>query len=285
VAAIDVVVVAHNSGALLADCVNRLLRDPGVVALTVVDNASSDGSLAPLAGINDTRLHIERLGRNAGFAVACNRGAALGQSPWLAFVNPDALVAPDSLTRLQGLAESEAGIGLIGADVRDAQGVREAAARRRDPSLLGLLATQFARWPGGGRFASRSLERPVRDETLSTVDATSGALMMLPRQMFRNIGGFDEGFFLHAEDLDLCRRVRSAGGRVVVANDVPVTHVQGMSSRSRPYFVIWHKHRSLWRYLAKHDGLRVWMPRGIVALALLSMRALVQAAAQWFRRR
>ena len=284
-AAIDVVVVAHNSGVLLADCVARLLRNPGVASLVVVDNASSDGSLAALADLNDARLHIEPMGRNAGFAVACNRGAAHGQSPWLAFVNPDALVAPDSLTRLQDLAESDDRIGLIGADVRDAQGVREAAARRRDPSLPGLLATQFARWPGGGRFASRSLERPVRDETLSTVDATSGALMMLPREVFHRIGGFDEGFFLHAEDLDLCRRVRAAGRSVVVANAVPVTHVQGMSSRSRPYFVIWHKHRSLWRYLAKHDGLRAWAPRGIAALALLSIRALAQAAAQLLRQR
>lgn len=284
-AAVDVVVVAHNSGVLLADCVTRLLRDPAVASLAIVDNASSDGSLDALDDIGDARLRIERMGCNAGFAVACNRGATLGQSAWVAFVNPDALLAPDSLTRLQGLAESDARIGLIGADVRDAGGVRESAARRADPSVSRLLATQFARWPGGGLFVAHSLERPVSDEALSSVDATSGALMLVSRQVFQHIGGFDEAFFLHAEDLDLCRRVRASGYRVAVANHVPVTHVQGASSRSRPYFVIWHKHRSLWRYLAKHDRLRAWTPRGLVALALLSLRAIAQAVAQSFRRR
>ena len=169
--------------------------------------------------------------------------------------------------------------------MRDANGTRERAARRRDPSLSRLLTTQLARLPGGASFAASSLELPVRDESLSAVDATSGAVMMLPRALFQAIGGFDEAFFLHAEDLDLCRRVRAAGRRVVVANAVPVVHVQGSSSRARPYFVIWHKHRSLWRYLAKHDGLRAWTPRGWAALWLLAARATVQAVGQVFRRR
>jgi N-acetylglucosaminyl-diphospho-decaprenol L-rhamnosyltransferase len=96
--------------------------------------------------------------------------------------------------------------------------------------------------------------------------------MLMPRSLFQQIGGFDEAFFLHAEDLDLCRRVRDAGRRVAVANHVPVTHVQGTSSRSRPFFVLWHKHRSLWRYFAKHEGVRAWTPRGLVLLAMLGAR-------------
>jgi GT2 family glycosyltransferase len=284
-AAVDVVVVAHDSGPLLADAVARALRDDSVASLTVVDNASTDGSLTALDAIADSRLRIERIGRNAGFAVGCNHGARIGIAPVLAFLNPDALVEPDSLTRMAGIAAADPGIGLLGADVRDVRGMREAAARRRDPSLSRLLATQFARWSGGARFAADGLELVPGDEPLSEVDATSGALMVLPRSVFRSVGGFDEAFFLHAEDLDLCRRVRGSGYRVVVANDVPVEHVQGASSRSRPYFVIWHKHRSLWRYLAKHDGLRAWTPRGVSALLLLALRALAQVAIQAFRPR
>ena len=283
-AAIDVVVVAHDSGALLADCVGRVLRDPAVVTVTVVDNASGDGSLAALEACADPRLRIERMGRNAGFAVACNLGATRGEAPFLVFINPDALVEPDTLSRLGDIAAADADIGLLGADVHDARGARESAARRRDPSLSRLLATQFARWRGG-RLAADGLELAARDEPLSVVDATSGALMLLPRPLFERIRGFDEGYFLHAEDLDLCRRVRRAGYRVVVANRVPIVHVQGVSSRARPYFVIWHKHRSLWRYLAQHDGLRVWAPRGVAVLLLLALRATAQALAQPFKRR
>ena len=89
---------------------------------------------------------------------------------------------------------------------------------------------------------------------LQAVDAVSGALMVLPRTLFDRVGGFDEDYRLHAEDLDLCRRVRDAGATVACANDVRVVPVRGVSSRSRPLFVEWHKHRGLWRYFGKFEA-------------------------------
>ena len=284
-AGVAVVIVAHDSGPLLTQCVRRVLADPACREVFVVDNASRDGAPEAVAALGDARVRIEPMGRNAGFAAACNRGAAISASPWLVFLNPDALIEPDTLSRLRDIAARDDSIGLLGADVRDADGRREAAARRRDPTLARIWATQMARATGSSAWAERGLELSVRDEPLSTVDACSGALMLMPRTLFQRIEGFDEGYFLHAEDLDLCRRVRDAGRRVVVANEVPVTHVQGTSSRGRPFFVIWHKHRSLWRYLAKHDGLRAWTPRGVSALLLLTLRALAQVAIQAFRPR
>ena len=91
-------------------------------------------------------------------------------------------------------------------------------------------------------------------QPLQEVDAVSGALLMVPRALFTRIAGFDEGYRLHAEDLDLCRRARGAGATVAVANDVSVVHVRGVSSRSRPLFVEWHKHRGLWRYFRKFES-------------------------------
>ncbi|MBL0042670.1 MAG: glycosyltransferase family 2 protein [Xanthomonadales bacterium] len=282
---IAVIVVAHDSGPLLAQCVTRVLVDAACREVLVVDNASRDGALDAVAVLDDPRVRIERMGHNAGFAAACNRGAALSASPWLLFLNPDALVEADTLTRLLEIAQRQPDIGLLGADVRDASGQREAAARRRDPTLARLWATQWARLPGGRAWAAHGLELLPRDEALSVVDATSGALMLMPRELFRRIGGFDEGYFLHAEDLDLCRRVRDAGRQVVVANAVPVMHVQGTSSRSRPFFVVWHKHRSLWRYFVKHERLHAWTPRGALLLMMLGARLLLQFGARLIRRR
>ena len=76
---------------------------------------------------------------------------------------------------------------------------------------------------------------------------------MVRRDVFDEIGGFDEGYFLHAEDLDLCRRVRDAGWSVVCANTIRVVHGKGGSSRRRPLFVARHKHRGLWRWFVKFD--------------------------------
>ena len=90
--------------------------------------------------------------------------------------------------------------------------------------------------------------------------------MLLPRDLFVRIGGFDAGYRLHAEDLDLCRRVRQAGATVAIANDIEVLHVRGVSSRRRPLFVEWHKHRGLWRYFRKFDAAR----HGLIAQAAVA---------------
>jgi N-acetylglucosaminyl-diphospho-decaprenol L-rhamnosyltransferase len=89
--------------------------------------------------------------------------------------------------------------------------------------------------------------------SVEIVDAVSGALMMIPRELFQRISGFDEGYFLHCEDIDLCKRVRDMGATVVCANDVRVVHVKGTSSRTRPVFVARHKHRGMWRWFVKFD--------------------------------
>jgi GT2 family glycosyltransferase len=105
------------------------------------------------------------------------------------------------------------------------------------------------------RRGDRSLAiAPDDTQLLQPVEAVSGALMFLSRGLFDRTGGFDEGYRLHAEDLDLCRRVAGAGAVIAVANQVRVTHIRGVSSRSNPWFVEWHKHRGLWRYFSKFEA-------------------------------
>ena len=77
--------------------------------------------------------------------------------------------------------------------------------------------------------------------------------MYMPRAVFEKIGGFDEGYFVHAEDFDLCRRVRDAGYLVACVNAIRVVHGKGGSSRHRPLFVARHKHRGMWRWFTKFD--------------------------------
>lgn len=282
--AVSIVVVAHNSGAMLSECVTRALANAECGELVVVDNASDDGSVAALQRFHDPRLRIQPMQHNAGFAVACNLGATLTSQPWLLFLNPDALLASDTLAQAQVILMAQDRIGVLGADVRDRDGRHESAARRRDPTLARMLYTQLARFPGLARYATRGLELPPRDEALSDVDAVSGAFMLMPRRAFAEIGGFDEGYFLHAEDLDLFRRVRAQGWRVAIANRITITHLQGTSSRSRPWFVIWHKHRSLWRYFVQHEGVRAWTPRGVILAGMLGLRMLGQGVHRAFVR-
>lgn len=248
------IVVSHQSIDTIDDCLTRLRNARGVTQIRVVDNGSVDGTLDVIqrhASV-DPRLHFIGNPDNPGFGVACNDGARDSDADWLVFVNPDGLVEPDALARLLAHAEGVGRDALLGADLVDGQGVRDAAARRRDPDFLAMLT----------RPAARDLSIAADDALLlQPVDAVSGAVMLMPRRLFQAVGGFDPGYRLHAEDLDLCRRVRATGALVAVANDVRIVHVRGVSSRSRPLFVEWHKHRGLARYFGKFEAAR----RGVFA--------------------
>ena len=257
------VVVSHRSASTLDDCLLRLRGAHGVTQIRVVDNASDDDTLEIVQrhALADSRLRFIANPDNPGFAVACNQGAAASDAPWLAFVNPDLRVKPDSLQRLRAHAATLQAPALLGADLLGEDGVRDGAARRRDPDFAGMLSAIL----GSPSTAARLDVAIDATQALQPVQAVSGALMLMPRVLFEGIGGFDEGYRLHAEDLDLCRRARLAGATVAVANDVSVVHVRGVSSRSRPLFVEWHKHRGLWRYFRKFDAGRYgWPTRGLV---------------------
>ncbi|GAB3378948.1 glycosyltransferase family 2 protein [Lysobacter fragariae] len=253
---IAAIVVTHRSAETIDDCLARLRAADGIAAIRVVDNDSDDGTLEIIQrhALAEPRLRFIANPDNPGFSVACNQGeAALPDDAglrWLAFVNPDCLVEVDTLARLREHALAAGGAILLGADLVDDDGLRDSAARRRDPDFAAMLQA-FLR---GSSAAGQLGVDPDDAVDVQQVDAVSGALMLLPRVLFRVLGGFDEKYRLHAEDLDLCRRARDAGASVAVANDVRVLHVRGVSSRSRPVFVEWHKHRGLWRYFRKFEA-------------------------------
>lgn len=291
---IAAVVVSYRSAATIDDCLSRLRAADGVAAIRVVDNASDDGTLDVVQrhALADPRVHFVANPDNPGFAVACNQGVADlagsavatdgaarngADAAWIAFVNPDCLVEPGTLARLRELASAR-DQALLGADLVDETGLRDGAARRRDPDFGAMLAHALR----GRAFA---LEIAIDEQQpLQQVSAVSGALMLMPRALFERIDGFDEGYRLHAEDLDLCRRAHAAGALVAVANDVRVVHVRGVSSRSRPLFVEWHKHRGLWRYFDKFEAAgHGALMRGAV-FAAIWLRFPIAAARAWWRR-
>lgn len=254
----SVVVVTANSGEGVGESVGRALASASPVEVLVVDNASQDGSVERLASrfAQTPALRILRNERNLGFGTACNRGAAAAKGDTILLLNPDCAIDADTIARLRAVLAADPSIGLLGVLQIDAEGHVDPASRRHDP----LLGRAFATASGLSRFAARwpalaGVEMPMdRDgPVVEQVDAVSGALMLLPRVVFDRVGGFDEGYFLHCEDLDLCRRVRDAGYRVVCVNDVRVVHGKGGSSRRRPVFVAWHKRRGMWRWFTKFD--------------------------------
>ncbi|NDK38041.1 glycosyltransferase family 2 protein [Pseudoxanthomonas gei] len=246
---IAAIVVSHESASTLDECLKRLRAAHGVCEIRIIDNASVDGTLDLIQrhAAQDARVRFIGNPDNPGFAVACNQGAKESAASWLAFVNPDLMVEIDTLSRLRAHADALCGNVVLGVDLVDESGMLDEAARRRDPDFGAMVAS-----PAASRLGIAA----DRESSVQVVDAVSGALMLMPRALFDTLHGFDEGYRLHAEDLDLCRRARTAGAIVAIANDIRVLHVRGVSSRARPLFVEWHKHRGLWRYFSKFEAPR-----------------------------
>ncbi len=274
---IAVVVVSYQSATTLDQCLQHLRAADDVAEIRVVDNASRDGSveIAQRHALADARVRFIANPDNPGMATACNQGARDCHAPWVAFVNPDLMVQPQTLSRLRALGQP-LGDCLLGVEQVDEQGVPDPAVRRRDPDFAAML-----RNPGAG---SRLAVEVDRSAPLQRVQALSGALLLMPRGLFDRLHGWDGGYRLHAEDLDLCRRAREAGAVVAIANELQVVHVRGVSSRSRPYFVEWHKHRGLWRYFRKFEASTRSLPVKIGVWCAIWAHAVLQVPRLFLRR-
>lgn len=286
----SVVVVTANSGPVSLSCIKRLLESTAPIALTVVDNASDDGQIDAIARQHgaDPRLRIQRNIQNIGFGPAANQAAASSDGEWLLVLNPDCLVDSDTIERLISIAQLQHRAGVIGVRVVGQAGHPAGANRRRDPTLKRSLMSLFGlarlehRWPA---LAGVNMPAPLQVREVERVDAVSGACLFLGRELFAKVGGFDEGYFLHCEDLDLCRRVRDSGFEVGYADSISVVHQQGSSSHRRPLFVSRHKHAGMWRYFRKFDpAARNSVMRGIVWCGIWSHYWLFAPVHAWRQR-
>jgi len=244
-----VIVVSADSGPALRECVRSVLASTLSLELILVDNASNDGMPPAIerAYEHDPRLKVIYNHRNLGFGPAVNLAAKQAHGHALLILNPDCMLRDDDLGRLLAVLAGHPKAGLVGAVVCHADGRADPASWRRDPLLQRSLNSLLGR--SGEKV---NVEQEIPAEVVEA-EAVSGAVMLLPRAMFQRLGGFDEDYFLHCEDLDLCRRVRDLGYKVLLAGDVRVLHGKGSSSRHRPVFVSRYKHRGMWRWFRKHD--------------------------------
>ncbi len=256
---ISVIVVSYACATTLPECVARVLDSDHLQELLLVDNAPGDGSVSAMAASerNHPKLTIIDNPGNPGFAQACNRAAKQARGDWLLLLNPDCYLPFAATEQLLRSAAGLVDVGLLGALLVDRDGRPEPASLRRDPTPLRAVLGAL----GGDRLA-RILDRPdwaiscpqPKVAGLVEVQALSGALMLVRREDYSRLDGLDEGYFLHCEDLDLCRRARNAGLTNYVDTRVVVPHWKGTSSAGQPLTVAWHKHRGMLRYYRRFDA-------------------------------
>ena len=231
---ISIVTVTHNSASCIRDCVASIQAQTGIGAeVIVVDNASSDNTLQVLAGLGSS-VEVIANGENIGFGRACNQGVAASQGELLFLLNPDAkLEQTDGLARACSSLLEHPRWGLAGTHVLSSDGLTDNPPATSYPEQ-NRANCSFSHLPGHLAWVL-------------------GASMLIRREAFEAVGGFDPGFFLSSEETDLCLRMRQQGWEIGYVADVDVLHVGMASERGYdPYDTSLRRMEGMLRFWSKH---------------------------------
>jgi hypothetical protein len=248
---ITVIVVNWNAGDQISTCVKSIIRyGSGLVQqIIVVDNGSEDGSDNNIE--NQPNVTLIRSGVNLGFGKACNLGARLAQSDYLLFLNPDAALYADTLTGAINYMQDpdHARVGICGVQLLDERGhVSRSCARFPSAATFIAHAAGLTRViPGLGHFMQEWDHQQTRQ-----VDHVIGAFFLVRRELFINLDGFDERFFVYLEDLDFSFRAHQTGWSSVFLTEAQAFHAGGGTSQQVKALRLFYSLRSRLQYAFKH---------------------------------
>ncbi|MGZ8095263.1 MAG: glycosyltransferase family 2 protein [Methylosarcina sp.] len=250
---LSAIIVNYNAGHLLRECVDSLLNCPLEIEIIVVDNASIDQSLNSIEDLSS--VQIIRNSVNTGFATACNIGITHASADYLLFLNPDCSFTRGTLIELLKHLKSNKNIGMVGGLLVNPDGTEQTGGRRAVPTPWRSFVRAFGLSHFAPRWPKLFFDFDLHKQPLPTgpieVEAISGACMLVKQQAIKDVGLWDEGYFLHCEDLDWCMRFRQKGWKILFIPSAKITHASGACGRSRPIFVEWHKHKGMMRFYQK----------------------------------
>ncbi|MFG0408007.1 glycosyltransferase family 2 protein [Pseudomonas sp. FYR_11] len=247
---IDIVIVNWNSGMQIRDCIRSLQANISIaqIRVIVVDNGSTDGSDF---GLEQEGVRVLRTGANLGFARACNLGAAEGSAPFILFFNPDAAVFPGTIDYVLSFMREprNAQVGVCGVQLEEESG-HVARSCTRLPTPVSFLAHAVGLdrlMPKLGFFMAEWAH-----DTDRSVDHVIGAFYLIRRELFDQLEGFDERFFVYLEDLDLSKRVKDQGFSIEFLTEVKAFHKGGGTSDQVKARRLFYSLRSRILYAFKH---------------------------------
>lgn len=256
---VDVVIVSFNSREMTAECVEEL-TDPRVARIIVVDNGSTDATTPYLRERFGERVEVVVLERGVGFAAACNVGARSAGARLLLFLNSDILATPGAISRMVDALDGDAGAVAAGGRLVNPGDLSTQTQYkpRRFPGFAVLATTLLGVeefWPDNP-VTRRHTGVDTPETHTQAVEQLAGAALLVPRERFERVGGFDERFWFWYEDIDLLQRL-AQHGRILWVPDAPLRHIGGAS------FAKWDKVRSI---RSLHHGLIQYadaqLPRG-----------------------
>ena len=262
---ISAIMVSYMTGPALFESIAAVMNDPDIFELILIDNGNDIETRRTLKELEKKHknLVIVKGHGNIGFSKANNLGVTFAQKDYLLFVNPDAVLRSKTARKLAECGENLKQPWITGGMLRFSSGQEQRGARREalTPWTAVKSFTPLHKLPF---MSSIHLEKKPVPKQSSAMPVVSGACMMMCQTSFDMLGGFDEDFFLHVEDIDLCRRATEAGGEVYFVPDANVIHY-GSTSSVRRGKVEWEKSKGFITYFRKHAKTR--FGRFLVTLA------------------
>ena len=218
----DVVIVSYNSAKFLPRLLSSLKDHPNVASVTIVDNGSTDDSVAVAESVQSRiPLRVHSVRRNVGFGAAVNIGAAAGElkARQLLVINPDVAIEREVLAALSEDLERDATLAAVGTSLRTSEGQPVSSARY---------------FPTPRSIAARRVKDVRHGGNVVEVDWLCGALMLWNRRAFEEVGGFSPEYFLYFEDVDICMKARAAGWTIAIDGRHNAIHDQGHGETTSP---------------------------------------------------
>lgn len=264
-----VVVVTYSPGDALPTFLDTLAAATSAdYDVVLADNGSTDGSVEVAAKRPNVRLLAT--GSNLGYGRAANLGATDGvaNESWLVVANPDVIWEPGSLDTLLAAGKRWPRAGALGPAILTPQGDLYPSARSF-PSLGRGVGHALCGWWWPSNPWTKAYRRERGTPAEDATGWLSGSCMLLRRKAFEEVGGFDDGYFMYFEDLDLCRRLRATGWASVYVPDAVVTHTGAHATSRAPEVMLRAHHDSAYRYLAAdYPGRRWFLLRAALRVGL-----------------
>ncbi len=234
---VSIIIVSYNNSDILYQTINSLKQkvdQPGW-ELFVVDNASTDDNVLMVEkNFPEIKLIISK--ENLGFGRACNLGAKYAGGRFLLFVNSDILLQGNPLPKMIGIFDTIENVGCLGVQLHNPDGSSQPSGFR----FPGLFM-RFVQLTGLKKLILRI--KPgirINTEELYKVDFVSGAFLMLEKQLFNEVGGFDERYFMYLEDADLCYQISKTGKENYILSRNDILHLNENHENSASPFVFYH---------------------------------------------
>jgi len=274
-----VVFVTHDTRDEVLGALDAVASDPDRPAgleVVVVDAGSSDGTVAAVRARDDVTRVLALA--NTGFGRGANAGVRATGAAAILVANADVRVRPGALARLAATLSAEPNVAAVGPQVRYPGGEPQASARRDLDAATVVGHALLGRWWPENRWTHRYHARDLPGDAPREVAWLSGCALLVRRAAFDAVGGFDPGFFLYVEDVDLGSRLRAAGWRLRYEPAAVVEHRVAASTSKARWRALWHHARSLDRYLAgRLHGtarlLRPLLPVGLTVWVVLTALA------------